>query len=123
LRGGLVVSQGQDRTFTTDSPPPPPPVPAADTVAPVVKITKAPKKKMKTKKAKARVKVRFASEPGARFTCKIDSKKYKACTSPAKFKVKAAKGKRAKHRVLVVATDAAGNASVPALVRFRVIRK
>ena len=123
LRSGVVVSEGADRVFTTASPPPPPPAQVQDATVPVVKITKAPKKKITTKKAKVKVKVKFTSEAGATFTCKIDKKKYKACTSPASFKAKSKPGKGKKHTIYVVAKDAAGNSSKPATAKFKVIRK
>lgn len=71
----------------------------------------------------AKVKVRFTSEPGAVFKCKIDKKKYKSCKSPAKFKAKSKPGKGKKHKIYVVATDSAGNASTPATVKFKVVRR
>jgi subtilisin-like proprotein convertase family protein len=120
LRDGFVLSRGADQVFTTAAPPP---VVVPDTTAPVVKVTKAPKKKMKTKRAKVRVAVRFSSEPGAAFTCKLNKAAAKACTSPFKAKVAAKPGKGKKHAIVIVARDAAGNTSTPAAVRFTVVRR
>lgn len=83
-----------------------------DKTAPETTITKAPKRKVK----KGKVKVAFSSsESGGTFECKLDSGDYKACSSPATFRVK-----RGKHSILVRATDAAGNVdATPAEARFK----
>lgn len=122
LRDGVVLSKGADQSFVTaqvlaES------TPAPDTTAPTVKITKKPKKKVVTKKAKIKAKMEFTSEPGATFTCKVDKKKYKACTSPYMVKVKSKPSKGKKHMILVRATDQAGNVGKPAKVKFKVVRK
>lgn len=76
-----------------------------DCVAPSVKIDSGPKKK--TKKAKA--KFSFSSNDGkAKFECSLDGKKFSACTSPTKVKVKKKKGK---HTFSVRAVDNNGNKS------------
>jgi Ca2+-binding RTX toxin-like protein len=96
------------RTVTVDTtlPPPPPDTQPPDTTA------KGPKAKTK----KARAKVTFAStEANSTFECKLDKTPYKACSSPFKAKVKPGK-----HKLLVRATDAAGNVDpTPAKVRWR----
>ncbi len=122
LRDGVVLSKGADQSFVTaqvvvD------PTPAPDTTAPTVKINKKPKKKVVTKKAKVKVKVKFTSEPGVTFTCKVDKKKYKACKSPYKVKVKSKPRKGKKHKILIRATDQAGNVGKAAKVKFKVVRK
>lgn len=117
MRDGVVLSRGADQVFTTS-------VPAvADTTPPGVQVTKAPKKKVKTKKAKVKVSVQFTSEAGAAFTCKLNKGAAKACSSPFKAKVKAKRGKGKKHVIVVVARDATGNVSPPATVTFRAVRK
>jgi hypothetical protein len=73
------------------------------------------------KKAKVKggaVKIKFRStETGSSFICKLDRKKAKPCTSPVRYR----KLKRGKHKVIVTATDAAGNPdATPARVKFRV---
>jgi virginiamycin B lyase len=82
-------------TVSTNNPPPPPP-PVAQT-----KIDKGPKKVVKTRKKKAKVKFRFSSStPGATFQCwlmRLTKKaqpailKFKTCESP-KFRVRAVIG-------------------------------
>lgn len=128
MRDGVVLSRGADQTFTTTAAavppaPPAPPVAVKDTAAPPLTVTKAPKKKVTTRKAKVRVKVAFTSEAGATFTCKVDKGVPKACTSVFTVKVKAKPGKGAKHVIVIVAKDAAGNSSAPATVRFKAVRK
>ncbi len=128
LRDDVVLSTGADQTFTTAdlpvAPPVQPPVQpqVKDATAPVVKISKAPKKKVKGKKAKAKVSVAFTSEAGATFTCKVDKKPAKPCSSPFKTKAKAKGGKGKKHVIVIIAKDAAGNASAPATVKFTALR-
>lgn len=133
LRDGVVLSKGADQTFRTAdipvAPPvdppvqPAPPTEVKDVTAPIVKVTKAPAKKVKTKKSKAKVAVKFTSEAGATFTCKVDKKPAKACSSAFKTKVAAKGGKGKKHVIVIVAKDAAGNLSAPATVRFAAVRK
>ena len=67
---------------------------------------------------KTRAKIRFSStEVGSTFKCKVDSKGYKPCTSPLKLK----NLKVGKHKVLIVATDAAGNKDPKALkIKWRI---
>jgi hypothetical protein len=87
-----------------------------DTTPPDTAITKGPKKKTHSKKAK----VVFSSEPGATFTCKLDKKSAKPCTSPFKAK----RLKPGKHKLTVTAVDAAGNADPsPATYRWKVLKK
>ena len=79
-----------------------------DTAAPNTTIGKHPKRKLRLKRHKKRVKVKFAfasSEAGSTFTCKVDKKRLAACTSPLVLKVK-----KGKHRLSVIATDYASNA-------------
>ena len=85
---------------------------AVDTVAPDTSfIKKAPKRFFKQK-----VKFKFVStEPGARFKCRLDNLPWRSCSSPFKYGVK-----RGKHRLLVRAVDAAGNADrSPARFKFK----
>jgi 6-phosphogluconolactonase (cycloisomerase 2 family) len=91
-----------------------------DNIEPETTITKAPRKKIKTAKAKVKAKFKFgSSETGSTFQCKLDKKPLKACSSPAKYKAKPGK-----HRFSVTATDAAGNTdSTPAKAKFKVVRK
>ena len=135
LRDGVVLSKGADQQFTTAAvppatppsdppatPPSDPPVVTKDSSVPQVTITKAPKK-VKTKKAKAKVTVQFTSEAGATFTCKVDKRAAAACTSPFTTSVKAKRGKGKAHVIVIVAKDVAGNVSAPATVAFKAVRK
>lgn len=108
--GGAVSDQGAFEY----QPPPQPPV--DDTTPPETVAGKGPKRKSSKRKAT----FRFSSEPGATFSCSLDGKKAKPCTSPHKVK----RLRRGKHVFEVTATDAAGNADpTPAKFRFRVVRK
>ena len=105
-------------TFTVDTAGPP------DTKPPITTIEKAPKRKVKTAKGKAKVKVAFTSnEPDSTFQCKVDKGKFKPCGSPLTAKLKAKTGKGAKHTIQIRAVDAAGNVGEPVEVRVKVIRK
>jgi Ca2+-binding RTX toxin-like protein len=110
-----------------DTPPDPNPpapemrTPAAvlDTTPPGTKIRHRPRKVVNTSKKWRMVAFRFASEPGARFRCKIDRKKYGGCRSPRTYNLRSGK-----HAFRVFAIDAAGNRDhSPALVRFRIRRR
>jgi hypothetical protein len=71
---------------------------------------------VETPKARAKVKARFSSEPGARFECKLDRRSYAPCASPKTLKLKAGK-----HVFRVRAIDAAGNVDgTPARAVIRV---
>jgi DNA-binding beta-propeller fold protein YncE len=94
-----------------------------DTTPPDLKIDKKPKKKIETKHEKVKVKVKFSSEDGATFTCRLDKKDFKPCSSPYKAKLKAGRHKAKKHKIKIVATDAAGNASEATTVKVNVKRK
>jgi hypothetical protein len=91
------------------------PVPP-DTTAPDTIKGKGPKKKTFARKAT----FTFSSEPGATFTCQLDKKAAKPCASP--FKVK--KLEPGKHKLVVAATDAAGNTDpTPATYKWKVKKK
>ena len=75
---------------------------AVESDPPETKISKSPKKRTDSRKAK----FKFTSdEPNSTFQCRIDKKPFKPCTSPRKLKKVKPKG----HRFQVVATDAVGN--------------
>jgi hypothetical protein len=90
----------------------------ADTTGPDADFDKVPKGKLKTDEKKAKVKFEFSAEPGATFTCSLDEKPAKACTSPATVKVKPGK-----HTFEIQATDAAGNPGESVVDKFKVVRK
>jgi 6-phosphogluconolactonase (cycloisomerase 2 family) len=92
-----------------------------DATGPTVTIVKAPKAKRRASAKRKKVKVRFAfiaSEPGSTFTCKVDKRAFKPCSSPKRFKVG-----RGKHRFVVKATDSLGNTGNPVRRTFRVVKK
>jgi hypothetical protein len=104
------------------NPPPPevesPPV-ARDTTPPGTKIRHRPSKMVTTSERWRTVAFRFTSEPGARFRCKIDRKKYSDCRSPRAYRLKPGK-----HAFRVFAIDATGNRDPsPALFKFRIRRR
>jgi hypothetical protein len=67
---------------------------------PETKISKGPKKKVKTKRKRARAKFKFTADEPASFSCRLDKKDYKPCSSPKKVRVKPGK-----HVFKVRATD------------------
>lgn len=81
---------------------------------PETEIDKAPKGTIE----KDRAKFKFsADEPGSRFECKLDKKKFKRCTSPKTYR----NLDDGKHRFLVRATDTEGNTDpTPAKAKFKV---
>lgn len=84
-----------------------PVAPPTDTTPPETTINRGPKKKSSKRKAKFTF---SSSESGSSFVCKVDRKAAAPCTSPLKVK----RLKPGKHRLNVVATDAAGNADATA---------
>jgi len=63
-------------------------------------------------------KFRFTSnEPGSRFQCKLDKRKFKPCSSPKKYK----KLSDGKHKFKVRAVDPSGNVdATPARKKFKI---
>lgn len=96
------------------------PGPGGDETAPRTTIVKAPKRKVKTKRSKARVSFEFESnEKRSTFECRFDDKPFESCASPLQ-----AKAKLGKHTFDVRATDAAGNTDAsPARAAFKVVKK
>jgi Periplasmic copper-binding protein (NosD) len=85
-----------------------------DTIAPAVRITKAPK----AGSASTTAKFKFQSnEAGSSFECKLDKGKFKKCKSPKTYK----ELKPGKHVFKVRAVDKAGNAGKPAKRKFTVL--
>ena len=88
-----------------------------DSLAPEAKLTKKPKKKVKTTKSKAKVKFGLSAEAGAERTCRLDAGPETACGNSVKFKPK-----RGSHAFTFTVTDAAGN-STSVGFKFKVVRK
>ena len=73
--------------------------------APDTTVTKKPKKRSATRKAK----IKFSSTiAGSTFTCAVDGKAAKRCTSPFKKRVKVGK-----HTVVITATSRSGSSTRP----------
>jgi secreted trypsin-like serine protease len=91
-----------------------------DLKAPETTITKGPKKKLKTRKKRKKVKFRFASsEADSSFECALDASGFAPCSSPIELKVR-----KGTHIFQVRATDQAGNVdSTAALLEWKLKRK
>jgi CSLREA domain-containing protein len=86
-----------------------------DTTPPETRITKGPKAKTRSRKAKFKF---SSSEPGSKFECKLDRKRFKRCSSPKTYKGL----KPGKHVFKVRAVDKAGNVDpTPAKKKFKVL--
>ena len=72
-----------------------------DTIAPNVAFVHVPKQRSRKHKGK----FTFIASEAVTFTCKVDKKKAKPCSSPYKFKVK----RYGKHKIVVTARDLVGN--------------
>ncbi len=78
-----------------------------------------PKKTIKTKKKKTKVRFSFSSEStGATFKCKLDGGAFAPCSSPKTYKVKLGK-----HVFSVEAVGAGGTDPTPATFKFKVKKK
>jgi hypothetical protein len=111
----VTPSPSPNPTPTVTPGPTPTPAPAA-TTAPTTSLRSA-----QIKQAKRKATFRFASgEPGSRFRCKLDNKRFEPCTSPKTY----AKLKPGKHVFRVKARDRAGNLdSTPVVKRFEIKRR
>lgn len=89
---------------------------AADTTPPQTELSKA-----RIKQGKRRATMSFGSdEPGSTFSCTLDRKRVRRCTSPKTLK----RLSPGKHRFTVAARDAAGNVDpTPAVKRFTLGKK
>ena len=87
-----------------------------DTVAPDVAFVRVPKQKSRRHK----VTFMFVANEAVTFTCKVDRKKAKPCSSPLKVKMK----RYGKHRITVTARDLVGNVDpTPATYRWKLKHK
>ena len=94
----------------------PPSVPSTPSVSPETKLGSHPKKTIKTKKKKVKVKFGFSSDvAGATFKCKLDKGQFAPCTSPRTYKVKLGK-----HKFSVVASSGGVADTTPATFGFKV---
>ena len=86
-----------------------------DVIPPETKFTKKPKTGLQDHD-EDEVRLQRA---GSKFECKIDSKKFKPCSSPLKLK----KLKYGKHKIQIRAIDAAGNVDpTPLRARWNIIK-
>ncbi len=99
---------------------PPPPKPRPDTKPPRTRLGAHPRKLVIAKSSRRRVVFRFASsEAGSRFSCRLDGRPFRICTSPRAYVVGPGR-----HAFRVVAADPSGNVDpTPVLFHFRVKRR
>lgn len=81
------------------------------------KITKAPKKVVRTDTPRARTRLTFTGTPGATFQCKVKKTTWRACRSPKVYRLKEGRYVIRVRAVLQGRVD-----SSPARVGFRVVR-
>lgn len=98
----------------------PPPRQLRDRIPPGTGIVHRPRKRVFTAARFRRVVFAFRSnEPGARFRCKLDRRRFWPCRSPRAYRLKPGR-----HAFRVFAIDRAGNRDrTPALIRFRIRRR
>lgn len=111
--------------IAVDAGPTPSPGPAASGTAPPpdTSLGLHPKRLVKTKKPRAKVKFTFSSSaPGSHFQCSLDGGPFAACNSPKVLRIRA-KPHPKQHTFQVRAVDAGGKADpTPATYRFKVKR-
>jgi hypothetical protein len=91
----------------------------APPVAPNTILGSHPKKTIKSKKKKVKVKFTFSSDvAGATFECKLDKGSFAPCVSPKTYKVKAGK-----HTFTVEAIGSGGADPTPATFKFKFKKK
>ena len=99
--------------------PKPPKSPKSSAPKPNTILGSHPKKTIKTKKKKVKVKFGFSSNvKGATFKCKLDKGSFSKCSSPKTYKVKLGK-----HTFSVEAVSAGGTDPTPAKFSFKVKKK
>jgi hypothetical protein len=112
----ITAAPGRALTTMPSSSPPPPPPPLEG--APQTLLTKHPKARVRTTKARVTVVFAFtASTSAARFKCKLDRSAFTACASPKRYSVKPGK-----HTFSVAAVNAGTADATPAVFRFTVVR-
>jgi Ca2+-binding RTX toxin-like protein len=100
--------------------PPPPKAERPDSKPPRTRLGIHPAKLLTTRSGHRRVVFRFASsEAGSRFSCRIDGRPFRICTSPRAYVLGPGS-----HTFRVVAADQAGNVDpTPALFHFKIRRR
>jgi streptogramin lyase len=120
---GVVPSVARISGVEKEVPPPPPP----NAASPQTKIDKGPKKVIKTRKKRAKVKFRFSSPtPGVTFECwlmRVGKKaqlailRYKACKSPKIYRLRPGR-----YKFRVRAVNGGAPDLTPAVRNFRIVR-
>jgi hypothetical protein len=111
-----TVTQGPGPQPTPTVTPNPAPTPTPDVTAPATSLRRA-----QINQATSKATFRFASgEQGSTFSCKLDKKRLRPCTSPKTYK----KLEPGRHVFRVKARDRAGNLdATPAVKRFRIKKR
>lgn len=92
---------------------------AAEIGRPQARLTEKPKREVRTAESRATVNFAFTTRPleaDATFECSIDSKPYRGCRSPKRYRLKPGG-----HAFKVRAVDADGTAGPAASASFRVV--
>lgn len=106
--------QGEGSTRSHASAPPASAPPSPVPTQPVVRITRMPPHRTHDRTPT----FRFSSSPGTTFTCKVDTRPFRPCSSPKTLR----RLGFGPHRFVVRAVDATGARSEPAERRFSVVR-
>ena len=111
-----TVTPGPSAVPTPTVTPSPPPAPPPDVTAPVTSL-----RRTQINQATGKATFRFvSSEAGSTFSCKLDRRKYRFCTSPKTYR----KLEPRKHVFRVKARDGAANLdATPAIKRFRIRKR
>jgi hypothetical protein len=114
-----TVTQGPSQNpipTPTVTPSPTPTAAAPDVTAPATSLRRA-----RINQARRKATLRFASgEPGSTFSCKLDKRSFRRCTSPKTYK----QLESGKHVFRVKARDRSGNVdATPAVKRFKIRRR
>jgi hypothetical protein len=111
-----TVTAGPGPQPTPTVTPSPTSTPAADVTAPATSLRRA-----RINQATRKATFRFGSgDPGATFSCRLDNKKLRPCTSPKTYK----RLQPGKHVFRVKARDRAGNLdTTPAVKRFKIKKR
>lgn len=91
--------------------------PTAPPAQVTTQLRKKPKKTVRTPRQKAKVTFRFRGSSGATFQCRLDTRKWRSCTSPASYRLRPGTHRFAVRAVLAGVADAS-----PATWRFRIKR-
>jgi arylformamidase len=85
---------------------------------PKPKLSKHPRRRLKTSSRRVEVRFRFSSTAGLGFECRLDHGRFKSCRSPRTYRVA-----RGRHRFRVRAVSASGRPGAERSFEFRVVRQ